>query len=189
MRSQSANRTIAGRTATGLAALIVLAAATWVIAQQQPTKQQSTPGASAQTETADDDPAAIGSITEITFERTRCFGTCPAYKLTLRSDGSAEYEGIAFVDREGRSTAKDMGHFFERMAQLARAIDFMKFEQKYSKPVTDLPSAVTSIVVDGKRKQVINYGNSGPIELWGFEMAADGVIGQIKWTKAGDAAP
>src|SRR5437868_598498 len=40
-------------------------------------------------------------ITEISFERTPCFGTCPVDKLVLRADGTATYTGTRYVERMG----------------------------------------------------------------------------------------
>ncbi|RMF70689.1 MAG: hypothetical protein D6744_19060 [Planctomycetota bacterium] len=154
-------------------------AVAWLLAQD----------ASSQSAVAQDKTQAANAITEITLERTPCFGACPTYKLRLRRDGTAAYEGIANVRRMGRYSAKDVGHFFERLARLAVAIDYQHFDSKYTMRVTDLPSTITSIVVDGKRKQVVNYGGAGPIELWGFEMAADAVIEKINWAKADGQSP
>lgn len=44
-------------------------------------------------------PAAVAAtpMRSITLERMRCYGTCPAYNVTLKSDGSVRYEGIANV--------------------------------------------------------------------------------------------
>lgn len=113
-------------------------------------------------------------ITEVTLERTACFGTCPVYKVTLRSDGTILYEGREFVEMKG--TYKGQVYGFDRLARLIISQGYFNLKDKYSINATDLPSAVTSVVRDGKRKTIVDYGGTGPIELWGIEMAIDGML-------------
>ena len=47
--------------------------------------------------------------------------------------------------------------------------------------MTDAETVITSVVHNGERKTIVNYGNQGPVELYGIEMAIDGVAAQIKW--------
>ena len=124
---------------------------------------------SAQTSSKDTD-----QITEVTLERTACFGTCPVYKVTLRSDGTILYEGREFVEMKG--TYKGQVYGFDRLARLIISQGYFNLKDKYSINATDLPSAVTSVVRDGKRKTIVDYGGTGPIELWGIEMAIDGML-------------
>jgi len=39
--------------------------------------------------------------TKITLERWGCFGTCPAYTLSISGDGSVVYQGKAYVSSRG----------------------------------------------------------------------------------------
>ena len=61
-------------------------------------------------------PSDQNQITEVTLERTPCFGYCPSYKVTLKSDGTIIYEGKKFVQMMG--TYKGEVYNFERLAQL-----------------------------------------------------------------------
>ena len=125
------------------------------------------------------------TITEITLERTACFGTCPIYKLILKSDGTAVYIGTRFVERLGTYTAYVSG--FEHLAKIIEARRYFSLSDRYTKPVTDLPSAITSVVRNGKRKTVENYGNFGPLELWEIETLIDGVVANARWEKVSDS--
>src|SRR5215831_9459051 len=42
----------------------------------------------------------------INFERSGCYGDCPAYKLTVFGDGRVDYSGVNFV----KQTGKAQGH-------------------------------------------------------------------------------
>lgn len=123
-------------------------------------------------------------ITEITLERTACMGYCPMYKVTLRRDGTATYVGRDFVERKGTYTGKFYG--FSRLAQLIETRGYFSMKDRYTINASDLPSAITSVVRAGQRKTITNYGDEGPVELWGIEQAIDGVLANVKWSKADD---
>ena len=125
---------------------------------------------SAQTQSAQDKD----QITEVTLERTSCFGTCPDYKVTLRRDGAVIYEGRRFVQMMG--TYKGEAYGFDRLAQLILAQKYFDMKDDYSRPITDMPSAITSVVRGGKRKRIVDYAETGPTELWSIEMAIDGIL-------------
>ncbi len=48
-----------------------------------------------------DRPNSAPSITELTLERGPCLGTCPIYRITLRSDGTGTYVGWNHAERIG----------------------------------------------------------------------------------------
>lgn len=120
-------------------------------------------------------------ITEITLERTPCFGTCPVYSVTLRRDGTATYVGKNYVERMG--TYKGTVRQFDRLAELLISRGYFGLKDKYAVNWTDMATVKTSVVMNGKRKTISNYGDAGPVELWGIEMAIDAVADQIKWEK------
>jgi hypothetical protein len=120
-------------------------------------------------------------ITEITLERTACFGACPMYKITLMRDGTATYVGRRFVDRVG--TYKGNVYGFERLAQFVESQGFFKLNNEYTVAVTDLPSTITSAVRQGQRKTIVDYGNIAPLELWAIEQSIDGIVANTRWEK------
>lgn len=130
-------------------------------------------------------PLPKATVTEITLERTACFGFCPIYKVILRSDGTATYIGVNFVERQG--TYKGYISGFEHLAKIIEARRYFSFSNNYTRPITDLPTAITSVVRNGKRKTVQNYANSGPIELWEIETLIDGLVANVSWEKVNDS--
>jgi Domain of unknown function (DUF6438) len=120
-------------------------------------------------------------ITEVTLERTACYGTCPIYKVTLSSDGTIIYEGERFVQMMG--TYKGTAYGFERLAKLILAENYFNLKDEYTRPITDMPSAVTSVVRGGKRKTIVDYAGTGPVELWGIEMVIDGMLKNARLDK------
>jgi hypothetical protein len=162
-----------------LASILVLTSAFMGIAQTPSAQDQ---GRNTEITTAQIPSAQTkGQITEITLERTTCFGTCPAYTVTLRSDGTITYEGRRFVEMTGTYQGQVYG--FARLAHLILSEGYFNLKDNYSARVTDMPSAITSVVMNGKRKTIMNYGDAGPVELWGIEMAIDGMLKSARLEK------
>jgi Domain of unknown function (DUF6438) len=69
----------------------------------------------------------------IGLKRGACFGSCPAYELEIRGDGTVRYKGAAYVavtgEHEGSISRKDM----ETLLGLFRRADFFSLDSKYSR--------------------------------------------------------
>lgn len=122
-------------------------------------------------------------ISEITLERTRCYGPCPAYKVILRRDGTAIYIGKANVEQMGTYKGTIHRYHFDRLTDLLRSHGYLELNEKYARTITDQASVVTSVLFGNKRKTVVNYADSGPVRLWEIEMVIDAVATQVKWEK------
>jgi hypothetical protein len=116
----------------------------------------------------------------ITLERTRCFGWCPAYAVTITADGTMKFtpEG-AFAIRgdgpmpslpiTGRVTADRLNDLLAEFRQ----IKFFSLQRRYGSAEksntgpscpeysTDSSSADVTIVINGKRKTVSHYLGCG----------------------------
>ena len=129
----------------------------------------------------------------ISLERTRCYGNCPAYVLTIHGDGRVEY-----VDKEvnkGKVGAKgpQQGTVdVSAIKTLVSAFAHIKFlslpdyllEKCTCRQCTDLPSAITEIVVRGKTHRVKHdYGcGCAPKEMFELESAIDKAAKVEQWT-------
>ena len=126
---------------------------------------------------------AQDQITEVTLERTRCYGRCPSYQVVLRSDGAVTYIGKAYVARLGTHRGTVDKYYFDRLAELLRSQGYFELKDNYSHSVSDQATVITSVVVGERRKTVRNYADAGPIKLWGIEMAIEALVAQVKWEK------
>lgn len=120
-------------------------------------------------------------ITEVGIERTGCFGTCPAYTCIAKVDGSVRYKGGEYAPRQGEFTSEIHGPYFHGLAQFIKDSGFMDLEDAYRVEITDLPTVYTMVVMNGERKIVRNYGNSGPSKLWAIEALIDDLCAQADW--------
>jgi hypothetical protein len=118
----------------------------------------------------------------IILSRSRCMGTCPAYRVALSVDGLATYEGLAHVERIGKFVGSVPFYDFAQLALLADRAGFMGLDERYAGGWTD--DATTSLTIrarTGRQKTVDDYGTFGPPELWALQRAIDGVVASINW--------
>lgn len=128
-------------------------------------------------------------ITEITLERTRCYGPCPIYKVVLRRDGQSIYVGKEHVQRIGTFKTTINKDDFDRLAHFLSSRGFFDLKDKYSDGfrVQDISTDITSAVRSGKRKTVkrktlSDQGpNAAPAALREIEKAIDETIEQLDW--------
>lgn len=123
------------------------------------------------------------NVSEISLERTMCYGPCPVYKVTFRSDGRAIFEGKGHVDKLGKYIGDIDERDFERLVKLLERLDFMSLDDNYSIPIEDNAHIITTIIHNDKTKTVDNYADAGPMEIWTVEKVIDGIIDDIYWEK------
>lgn len=125
----------------------------------------------------------------ITLERTVCFGFCPIYRLTVYGDGRVEYEGDRNVDVEGLQTSTLTPEQVQELVDAYQAADYFNLKDDYTAPVTDLPSTITSVTIEGQTKVITNYGGcmefdaaeKAPQALCDFEAKIDSVTNSAQW--------
>lgn len=129
----------------------------------------------------------LPSISEIALER-RCFGCQEPYKLTFQRDGAAHLllVGVArqgTVDRNRRGTVtRDE---FTQLASLIQTEGFFDLNDAYrDSTVADGQAAITTVVVDGRTKVVVNSNEAGPVRLRTIEDAIDALGKKVTWTSA-----
>jgi hypothetical protein len=142
----------------------------------------------------------VGPETEITLERTECFGTCPVYTVTLHGNGKVTWSGTAHVDTIGAaSTIVDIEQI-QSVADLLTSGCFFDMRDEYDFPITDHPWANTTLKIGGKAKTVKHYlageKSAGvkiglkdwcpaPEVLDKIEARIDGAAGANRWIGAG----
>ena len=123
----------------------------------------------------------------ITLERTVCFGVCPEYKLTVYGSGSVIYEGKRFVRVEGKRTIAISEEKVKQLLFEFKKIDYFSLNDSYEEfMATDMPSAFTSLTVNGKTKTVRHYHGdfSAPKELTELEDKIDEIVNSNQWIKS-----
>lgn len=114
-------------------------------------------------------PDAGLSTMSFTLQRTGCYGTCPAYKVTVGGDGRVVYEGGAFVDVMGRHAYRIPVSRVQSLVDLARSSGLWSMEDQYTARITDNPTQVITLQAGGEHKRIIDYAGA----MVGMPMAVD----------------
>jgi hypothetical protein len=96
------------------------------------------------------------SNVDIMLSRSMCYGRCPVYKLSVSTRGIV-FDGERFVAAEGRHTDTVDPAAVRALAKRFVAADFYSMRGEYRASVTDNPTYVLSISIDGHKKQVVDY--------------------------------
>ena len=137
---------------------------------------------------------SVVRVPVITLERTACFGSCPVYKLTIFDDGTVMFDGKEFVKRPGSHTSRISKSDVESLIREFEKLDYYKLAEAYvddpklcPEQWTDMPSAITSLELQGNKKTVRHYyGCSGSKileQLTALENKIDEVANTNQWIK------
>lgn len=123
---------------------------------------------------------------KITLQRTECLGECPAYTVEVHGDGAVVYEGgsyAAFTGQHRGLVPRD--NVIELVRQFEQA-DFYSLRVEYRGEVNDQATRVTSIEIDGRRKQVTDYAGletGMPVVVSDLEDTIDRLADSERWTR------
>jgi ankyrin repeat protein len=130
---------------------------------------------------------------KIALSRTGCFGTCPSYSVEVHGDGTVLYDGGSFVAITGSHRASVSRDVVSEMVEAFRSVDYFSLKNKYMWGATDLPTYKTSISIDGKTKEVVDYAGQKvgmPESVTRLEETIDRLSGVERWTKGnGETVP
>ena len=90
----------------------------------------------------------------VKMRKTPCFGKCPYFEVSIFDDGLIKYEGFKFVDRIGLYSSKINKKQVALIEDFIRRIDFFSFDEVYDARVTDLPSIIIEINLNGEYHKV-----------------------------------
>jgi hypothetical protein len=126
------------------------------------------------------EPQMLASI-----ERTACYGRCPMYRATFMDNGEVKYIGKGFVDKIGTYKALISQEDVLRIKENIVEYDYFNLDSLYPTPITDFPSSITEVNLNGKRKKVINR-RSPPPNLKAFEKFLDSLLEGKELEKVSD---
>jgi hypothetical protein len=126
-------------------------------------------------------PDNSNTITEVTLQRTWCLGTCPVDKVTLRSDGTAEYTVTISTKPSGNFKGTFPEYDFTRLVQWLESEDIFTMKDSYGSLALDAPDQIITIVRNNQRKTIINHTVNSSLKFWSMEQAIKGIASDIKW--------
>jgi hypothetical protein len=136
-------------------------------------------------------------LKSITLERTICFGSCPAYRLTLERGGTVSFVSLNPRDSSRTGTGRVAPSVLDSLYARAVRIGFFALPDAVigKSPLceiyaTDQPTATVTISTDTAQKSVRDYHGCiarSPAaaetlgELRRFESAIDSLTGSSRW--------
>jgi len=134
---------------------------------------------------------SLATLPVITLERSTCFGTCPAYKISIYGDGLVIYEGKELVKTKGDADGRITKEAVQQLVREFEKIGYLKLDDEYSTDKncpegwTDAPTAITSLTQNDKTKRVVHYyGCRGlPVleQLTALENKIDEAVNTKRW--------
>jgi hypothetical protein len=128
----------------------------------------------------------------IVLERTRCFGTCPAYRLSVTRSGSIHFESRN-PGEENRRAADTIPAFeFAGILTRARLLDFLALPDRITNDkrlcphdVSDNPTAIVTLFMPGGPKRVEDYYGCdwAPAGLRDLEHYIDEIAKAGRWIR------
>jgi hypothetical protein len=122
----------------------------------------------------------------IALNRSGCYGMCSTYEIEIRGDGTALYDGQAFVGTTGKRKVQISHASLVKLVDKFRGADYFSLASGYVSGVTDMPTYVSSISFDGVSKSVLDYVGREvgmPAGVSDVEAAIDRLSGASNWIR------
>jgi len=128
----------------------------------------------------------------VVLERSACFGTCPAYRLSLSRLGQVVFVSHNRQEQGRRETGSIPAQGFDRVLRVAVTAAFLELPTSYTMhsslcptAFTDAPTATVTVFMPRLTKQVVDYHGCGtvPADLRTLELVIDSVAGVARWVR------
>ena len=118
----------------------------------------------------------------IRLERTACYGECPVYSVAIDGEGKVTYVGTRFVRAMGEHVDRIPVLRVAALLATARGIGFFSLNERYTAPITDLPTTIVTITAGGVTKRIEDYARA-PRELKQLEQDIDDAANTRRWIR------
>jgi hypothetical protein len=117
----------------------------------------SNPHGATGTATSASEVDSNGQVT-IYFERVSCPTGCPAFSITVRPDGSVDYEGKEFARLRGKRTYKISAASYQAIVKAVRKAKVEQLASEYKAvPGRDAGTIILRVSWNGKTKEIIHF--------------------------------
>lgn len=141
--------------------------------------------------------SAVPHDFSVTLQRTICFGSCPAYTVSVDATGLVQYEGTRCVAVYGHQESRLSQERLRALRAAFRAIDFFALQDVYrgdegrscAPGFFDGTTIITTLRESGIEKTVRNWHGCNPQDvaarLDSFERDVDELLGTVQWVPCG----
>jgi hypothetical protein len=114
-----------------------------------------------------------GDQAYVRFERTACFGTCPVYVVRISGNGKLTYKGKEFSQPKGEYEVQISPEEWRTLQEKIAIAKFFGMKAEYDEYMTDVPSAITEVYINDKRKKTVINRWEAPEDLIRLETYID----------------
>jgi hypothetical protein len=104
----------------------------------------------------------------LVYQRTPCYGRCPAYTATIYADGRVEYDGQRFVPLMGKHTLSLPPATVADLLAEAKRINFSALADRYAGNTSDLPATLITVHPAGQPLHAVYASEGIPENLQGY---------------------
>jgi hypothetical protein len=104
----------------------------------------------------------------IDMQKTGCFGTCPAYSVTVKSNGWVYLNAERYLSRTGKFKKKMTKEETVTLFTAFSESKFFEFSDDYDGKMTDFPTTYVTYKIGKRSKKIRDYYGS-PDELKDLE--------------------
>jgi hypothetical protein len=104
----------------------------------------------------------------LVYQRTPCYGRCPAYTATIFADGRVEYDGQRFVPLLGKHILSLPPATVAAMLAEAKRINFESLADRYAGNTSDLPASIITVHPAGESLHAVYASEGIPENLQGY---------------------
>ncbi|WP_223653607.1 DUF6438 domain-containing protein [Hymenobacter psoromatis] len=140
----------------------------WLLLLTLPACAQKKMPRASRAATAPTPPRAAQPEPVLVFQRTPCYGTCPAYTATIFADGRVEYEGQRFVPVVGKRTLSLPPTKVAALLAEAQRIGFSQLDERYAGNTSDLPATLIKVHPAGQPAKSVFAEENIPANLQGY---------------------
>jgi hypothetical protein len=106
------------------------------------------------------------NVESITMSQSGCMFQCPAYTVTVKADGSIEFDGKSYVKVKGKSYGSITPDDYEYLVRSLNKLQFWTWKDQYTPGSSDCnPSAtdqttvtITATTASSKKQVIFYYG-------------------------------
>jgi hypothetical protein len=118
------------------------------------------------------------------LSRGVCYGTCPIYGLTVKADGTVNFDGKEYTKTIGQADGHIDEGKLKALIQEFKAADYFDLDDDYTSGdcATDHPTVSTALTINGVSKEIKHdTGCEAPEGLVTLEQRIDELVGSEKW--------
>lgn len=110
------------------------------------------------------------------FQKTPCYGFCPAYDATIYEDGSITYIGYRNAPIEDTLQLCLTSGQLQQLKTSMDSLNYASLQSAYLSQRTDQPSTYFTFYQNGREVKRIKHQEGGPPELLQFQDMIEGMV-------------